>query len=110
MVVEIKMGASWEDLLVPLAPQPPPALYTRSRVLLLDQVVGQRQPLWQRRLYETVQGFQTQSGPPVCAKPVHVFCQTKICGAYYPYGSGEMIVSILENIPPNHWGFFLHAS
>ena len=54
---------NYYNLLGEHAPTPPPALYTRSRMLLLDQVVGQRQPLWQRRLYETVQGFQTQSDP-----------------------------------------------
>lgn len=45
--------------------------------------------------YERVQDFRRQSRPPVCAKPVHVFCRIKNSGAYYPYGSGETIVSIL---------------
>lgn len=45
--------------------------------------------------YERVQDFRRQSRPPVCAKPVHVFCQIKNSGACYPYGSGETIVSIL---------------
>ena len=42
--------------------------------------------------YERVKDFRRHSRPPVCAKPVHVFCRIKNGGAYYPYGSGEMIV------------------
>lgn len=45
--------------------------------------------------YERVEDFRRQSRPPVCAKPVHVYCRIKNTGAYYPYGSGETIVSIL---------------
>ena len=74
----------------PIGPRPDRECYCWTKWLDRDNPSGKGD-------YERVKDFRRHSRPPVCAKPVHVFCRIKNGGAYYPYGSGEMIVSILSS-------------
>ena len=70
----------------PPAPRPDRERYCWTRWLDRDNPSGSGD-------YERVSDFRRQSSPPVCARPVHVLCRIRN-GAFYPYGSGEMVTSI----------------